>query len=132
MVNYNQSNNPKNWAYERVHQTTIDNFRPRFIVFKEDLCYVSSDDCTKTYLFDEHDREKPQVLEIVQKPYGKVLDFRVSSDGKQMYVLDIQSNDDENPKVCLYFADASLLNTDRDVQCVPKVFRAQQVTQPQE
>ena len=26
MVNYNQSNNPKNWAYEKVHTTTIDSF----------------------------------------------------------------------------------------------------------
>ena len=89
MVNYNQSNNPKNWAYERVHQTTIDNFKPRFIHFIQDLCYVSYDDCTKTYIFDEHDREKPQVLEIVQKPYGRVLDFRVSKDAKQVYVLDL-------------------------------------------
>ena len=59
MVNYNQSNNPKNWAYEKVHQTTIDSFQPRYIKFVQDFCYVAYDDCTKIYVFDENDREKP-------------------------------------------------------------------------
>jgi len=78
LVKYNDSSNPSNWSYELVLQTSIDNFRPRLIEFKNGLCYISYDDCTKCYLFDQECRDKPHLLEIIQKPYGKVLDCNFS------------------------------------------------------
>ena len=46
--------------------------------FYDGICFVSYDDATKLYLF-EH-TQKPQLMDVVQKPYGKVLDFRFAHD----------------------------------------------------
>jgi len=43
-------------------------------------------------------------------------------------LLDLTSNDDEHPKINLYFIEVASMNTDREVQVVPKVFRAAPVT----
>ena len=79
-IDSNESNNPLNWEYKLVESTTIDNFLPRFIEFHQHIAYVSFDDCTKVILFGDNREKKPRVLDILQKPYGKVLDFKFSHD----------------------------------------------------
>ena len=60
---------------------------PRQIIFKGEVCYVASDDCTKLYSFDSG-LKKPKVLDIVYKNYGQVLDMSFSTDSEQLYVVD--------------------------------------------
>ena len=93
-IDSNQSNNPMNWEYSQLEQTSIENFKPSFIEFYNDLAFISYDDCTKvvSFGFDHFNNrigdKKPKVLDIIQKPYGKVLDFKFAHDHSQLYLID--------------------------------------------
>ena len=75
-IEQNQSNNPSNWSFEMIQQTSIDTHRPRIIKYFNSLAFVCYDDQTKVIKFGEG--KKPQVLEIIYKPFGKVMDFKIS------------------------------------------------------
>lgn len=71
-------------------------------------------------------------MDVIQKPYGKVLDFRFAHDNSQVYVLDYVHNDDGDPvrKINLYYQNINALNNDTSIRVAQKQFRAVQVTQP--
>jgi hypothetical protein len=77
-IDDNGSSNLSSWSFILHSQTTIDNFKPQKMCFYDGICFVSYDDATKLYLFE---REKhPQLMDVITKPYGRVLDFRFSTD----------------------------------------------------
>lgn len=78
-VDQNQNNNPVNWLINEKHKTAIENYKPYKIKFLNQICFVAFDDCTKVLDF-RHDGDRPQLLDIIRKPIGKVFDFRISED----------------------------------------------------
>lgn len=134
-IDFGVSNNVTNWCFIQISQTNIENFRPRKIHFHNDCCFVSYDDSTKVYFFDDacQMEVKPQLLDIIHKPYGAVLDFKFSEDSKQIYVLDYIKNDEYEiiRKVNIFYLNVEEINLDPQVSVVQK-FRPVQVTQPLE
>ena len=78
-VDQNQSNNPLNWLVSETHKTAIDNYKPVKIKFLNQICFVAFDDYTKVFDF-RLDADRPQLLDIIRKPIGKVFDLRISAD----------------------------------------------------
>jgi len=117
-----------------MYQTSIEFFKPRFIRFWENCCLVAHDDCVKVLsfpsVFDENeveisDSKKPLVLDIIYKPFGMVLDFKLSMSEEQLYLLDLNHNmeDEKNPKFSLFYFNTSRINTDPAVSVAPRQFR---------
>ena len=64
-----------------------------------ELTYAAFDDCTKAFNLDFEGHSKPKVLECLSKPSLKrVLDMKISSDSKNLYLLETNYLDDEGPK----------------------------------
>lgn len=84
-----------------VSSTSIENSQPRFMQFEGtgELTFAAFDDCTKSFNLDFEGMSKPKVFECIAKPSLKrVLDMKISSDSKNLYLLETNYFEDEGSR----------------------------------
>ena len=77
--------------YTLVSSTNIENCTPRAMGFEEggEILHVGFDDSFKTFNMDYDNAQKSKLLECIAKPSLKhVLDMKISSDNKNLYLLE--------------------------------------------